>query len=147
MKGNPAIALYVAHSNWWPEAQSDAGRLCFLSRFRFSIHARSDLQYGPGGFYDEQLDAEPLGSRSGCLCHYRGQLCTMVEPCRRYSRLPSLRAAQGEHPAADSLRQATYWRTLSLSVAGARLSAGDQDQQRYLPASLLLPLRPPPGPH
>jgi len=45
-------------------------------------------------------------------------------------------------PAADSLWQATYRRTLPLSVAGALLPAGNQNQQRDLPASRWCHVRP-----
>ena len=106
-----------------------AARSSLPRPLRLSIPARSGLRYCQESLMTKQLDEAPLGSRIGCLCRDRGQLCAVVEPGRRYSRLPSLRAAQGGAlPPILSGKQLTG-RALPLSLAGSLLPAGDQDQQ------------------
>src|ERR1035441_1320215 len=110
---------------------------CNLPWFR--INARENSH--------EKLDKAALGTQPGCLRHHRGQLCAVVKPRRRRSRLSCHRPPQGERPTLNSLWRSIEGREFPLSLAAPRLSGGDQDQQCDLPASVQLPLRPSAWPH
>ena len=60
------------------------------------LFARIPVKIAVRGCLHEELDQTPLGPGFGDLRYHRGQLCAVVQPGRRCSRLSSLCPAQGQ---------------------------------------------------